>query len=180
MKKLNIRTITFAGVLIAMNLILTRVLAIDIGTSMRINVGMTPLFLASLWFGPVVGGICGLSADLLGCLMDGFAPNPFISMTAVLAGVLPYIFKQYVFHSRMNAWKITVVLAVHGLIGSLGFTTLGLHIYYGTPWSVLYAGRIPQTIALVIANTILVSILYQSALTKFVNNAFTNLSAKSR
>ncbi|MBS6196237.1 MAG: folate family ECF transporter S component [Clostridiales bacterium] len=172
MKKLNIKTVVFAGVLVAMNLILARVLAINIGTTLRITLSSTPIFLAGLWLGPLTGGICGGAADLLGCLIQGYAPNPFILVASVLAGVLPGIFKQYVFHDKINTWKIAVIVAVHGLIGSLGFTTVGLHIYYGTPWSVLYTTRTIQTVALVIANTILVSILYQSVLTSFVTQTF--------
>lgn len=68
MKKLNVKTIVFAAVLVAMNLVLSRVLAINIGSTLRITVSATPIYLASLWFGPLVGGICGGLGDLLGCL----------------------------------------------------------------------------------------------------------------
>ena len=59
MKKLNVKTIVFAAVLVAMNLVLSRVLVINIGSTLRITVSATPIYLASLWFGPLVGGICG-------------------------------------------------------------------------------------------------------------------------
>lgn len=172
MKKLNGRTIVFAAVLVAMNLVLSRVLAINIGPTIRITVSATPLYLASLWFGPLVGGICGGLGDLLGCLIQGYAPNPFILISSVLSGVLPSFFKKYIFRDKINTWKIAVMLIVHGIVGPLGFTVVGLHVYYATPWSVLYATRIVQTIALTIANTILVSILYQSALTTYVYQVF--------
>ena len=168
MKKLNIKVVVFAGVLIAMNLILTRVLAINIGPTLRITLSDTPIYLAGLWFGPVIGGICGGASDILGCLLSGYAPNPLILGTSVLAGVLPGVMKKYFFHDKVNTWKIAVIAAVHGLIGSMGFTSLGLHIYYGTPWSVLLTTRLVQTIALAVANTLLVSILYQSVLTTYV------------
>lgn len=168
MKKINIESIVFAGVLVAMNLVLARVLAINIGPTLRITVSATPIFLASLWLGPLVGGICGGASDLLGCLIQGYAPNPFILVTSVLAGVIPAVLKKYAFHDKVNTWKIAVMVAVHGLIGSMGFTTVGLHIYYGTPWSVLYTTRLIQTVALVVANSILVSILYQSVLTRYI------------
>ena len=70
MKKLNVKTIVFAAVLVAMNLVLSRVLAINIGSTLRITVSATPIYLASLWFGPLVGGICGGLGDLLGCLIQ--------------------------------------------------------------------------------------------------------------
>ena len=66
MKKLNVKTIVFAAVLVAMNLVLSRVLAINIGSTLRITVSATPIYLASLWFGPLVGGICGGLGDLAG------------------------------------------------------------------------------------------------------------------
>ena len=166
MKKLNVKTIVFAAVLVAMNLVLSRVLAINIGSTLRITVSATPIYLASLWFGPLVGGICGGLGDLLGCLIQGYAPNPLILVSSVLAGVIPAVFKKYVFKDKVNTWKIAVMLIV------LGFTVVGLHVYYATPWSVLYATRVIQTIALTIANTILVSVLYQSALTTYVNQVF--------
>ena len=167
MKKLNVKTIVFAAVLVAMNLVLSRVLAINIGSTLRITVSATPIYLASLWFGPLVGGICGGLGDLL-----GYAPNRLILVSSVLAGVIPAVFKKYVFRDKVNTWKIAVMLIVHGIVGSLGFTVVGLHVYYATPWSVLYATRVIQTIALTIANTILVSVLYQSALTTYVNQVF--------
>ena len=147
MKKLNVKTIVFAAVLVAMNLVLSRVLAINIGSTLRITVSATPIYLASLWFGPLVGGICGGLGDLLGCLVQGYAPNPLILVSSVLAGVIPAVFKKYVFRDKVNTWKIAVMLIVHGIVGSLGFTVVGLHVYYATPWSVLYATRVIQTIA---------------------------------
>ena len=41
MKKLNGRTIVFAAVLVAMNLVLSRVLAINIGPTIRITISAT-------------------------------------------------------------------------------------------------------------------------------------------
>lgn len=171
MKKLKVQTVVFAGVLVAMNLVLARVLAINIGSTLRITVSATPIYLASLWLGPLVGGICGGVSDLLGCLIQGYAPNPFILVTSVLAGVIPGVMKKHVFHDKVNTWKIAVMIVLHGLVGSLGFTTAGLHIYYGTPWSVLYATRTIQTAALTVANTILVSILYHSVLTRYITQS---------
>lgn len=43
MKKLNVKTIVFAAVLVAMNLVLSRVLAINIGSTLRITVSATPI-----------------------------------------------------------------------------------------------------------------------------------------
>ena len=52
----KVRILAFAGVLIAMNIVLARLVAINIGPTLRITVSQTPIFLAGFWFGPVVGG----------------------------------------------------------------------------------------------------------------------------
>lgn len=160
----------FAGVLIAMNIVLARLLAINIGPTLRITVSQTPIYLAGFWFGPIIGGICGFLGDLIGSLIQGYAPNPFISVSAILAGVLPGLARHFM-EKKPEIWKAFAVIAVHGLVGALGFTCVGLHIYYGTPWSVLYATRIVQTIALTVVNTVLVFFLYRSPLTAFVKKS---------
>lgn len=168
MKNTNkIRILAFAGVLIAMNIVLSRLVAINIGPTLRITVSQTPIFLAGLWFGPVVGGICGFLGDLIGSLLQGYAPNPLISLSAICAGVLPGVLRR-VLLKKVELWRFLVIISLQGLIGSLGFTCLGLHLYYGTPWSVLYASRVIQTPLLVVVNSILVFILYRSPLTAYV------------
>ena len=178
MKKVNnVRIMAFAGVLIAMNIVLARLLAINIGPTLRITVSQTPVYLAGFWFGPIVGGICGFLGDLIGSLIQGYAPNPFISVSAILARVLPGLVSQFM-EKKPEIWKVFATIAVHGLVGALGFTCIGLHIYYDTPWSVLYATRVVQTIALTVVNTVLVFFLYRSPLTAFVKKSMAAGNAK--
>ncbi len=171
MKNVNkVRIMAFAGVIIAMNIVLARLVAINIGPTLRITVSQTPVYLAGFCFGPVVRGICGFLGDLIGSLLQGYAPNPLISISAILAGVIPGVFR-HVMEKKPELWKVLGVLAIHGVVGALGFTCVGLHIYYGTPWSVLYATRIVQTIMLTAVNSVLVFFLYKSPLTGFVKRS---------
>lgn len=168
----NIKVLVFAGVLTAMSIILTRVIAIPIGTSIRLSVGQTPVYLCGFWFGPLVGGICGFLSDFLGAILQGYAPNPMISLTAILAGVLPGLFRRFLV-KKPELWRVLLVIAIHGIVGSLGFTCLGLHMYYGTPWAVLYAQRAIQTPLLVALNAMLVFFLYKSPLTAMLQKSVT-------
>ena len=60
MKRVSkVKIMVFAAVLIAMNIVLSRILSISIGPTLRITVSQTPVYLAGFWFGPVVGGLCG-------------------------------------------------------------------------------------------------------------------------
>ncbi len=173
----NVKILVFAAMLIAMNIVLSRVLAITVGPTLRITFSQVPIYLAGFWFGPLVGGICGIVSDLVGTTLQGFAPNPLLTVSAVLTGVLPALLKHFVFHDNISWWKVAVMLTANGIVGSLGFTTLGLHLYYGTPWSVLYAPRIPQTILLTATNTILVTLLYKSVLTTFIRQNILGVQA---
>lgn len=178
MKKLNSRVIAFAGVLIAMNIILSRVVAINIGSSLRITVSATPIYLAGFWFGPVIGGICGGLSDLLGCLLSGYAPNPLILVSSILTGVLPGILKGFVM-KKPDVFRFFGVVALHGIVGSLGFATAGLKLYTGMPWAVLYSTRGVQTLLLTAVNTLLVFALYRSPLTGMIAKSMHWMGSKT-
>lgn len=178
MKKLNSRVIAFAGVLIAMNIILSRVVAINIGSSLRITVSATPIYLAGFWFGPLVGGICGGLSDLLGCLVSGYAPNPLILVSSVLTGVLPGLLKGFVTR-KPDIFRFFGVVALHGIVGSLGFATFGLRLYTGMPWAVLYSTRAVQTLLLTAVNSMLVFALYRSPLTGIVTKSMSQIRGKA-
>ena len=88
MQKNNIRTkgpllLVYMAMFSALNLLFTRVLAFDLGPY-RIAFGPVSSIMAGLWLGPVCGGFSGLAADILGCFTMGYAPNPLISVTALL------------------------------------------------------------------------------------------------
>ena len=61
----NVKNLVFMALLVAMQLVLTRVLVLDLGPY-RITVGTVCTVLAGLWMGPVAGGVCGLCADIVG------------------------------------------------------------------------------------------------------------------
>ena len=51
MKKINkVKIIVFAGLLVSMNIVLSRVLSIPVGPTIRITVSQTPVYLAGFWF----------------------------------------------------------------------------------------------------------------------------------
>ena len=171
MKRVSkVKIMVFAAVLIAMNIVLSRILSISIGPTLRITVSQTPMYLAGFWFGPVVGGLCGFLGDLIGSLLQGYAPNPFISISAILTGALPGI-AAWSFKKSIGLPQILGITILNGLVGSLGFTCIGLHFYYGTPWVVLYSTRIIQTVLLTAVNTVLVLLLYKSPLTAYLKKS---------
>ena len=95
----NVKTLVFMALLVAMHLVLTRVLVIDLG-AYRISVGSVCTILAGLWLGPVAGGVCGFASDIIGCFMKGYAVNPFITVAAILWGVLPALVRPLIANKK--------------------------------------------------------------------------------
>ena len=165
----NVKTLVFMALLIAMHLVLTRVLVIDLG-AYRISVGSVSTILAGLWLGPVAGGVCGLCADIIGCFMKGYAVNPFITVAAVLWGVLPALAKP-LFANKKKTGKtvgICVSIIVTAVLSSLVFTTAGLVIMLGYNFYAIMPGRLVQFAIMIPIYCVLTCLLYFSPLTAMV------------
>lgn len=182
MKRFNTKVLAYAGVLIAMNVILVRLVAINIGPVLRITVGSVPIILGSFWFGPIVGGICGGAGDLIGCLLSGYAPNPLLLCSSILTGVLPFFFRKFMLKGISNKnnklemygvglLRMLLVIGFMNLITSQGFSTMGLSIMQGVGFWPLFLTRLPQSIFLTIVNSILVILLYASPVTAFIQTS---------
>ena len=165
----NVKTLVFMALLIAMHLVLTRVLVIDLG-AYRISVGSVCTILAGLWLGPVAGGVCGLCADIIGCFMKGYAVNPFITVAAILWGVLPALVKPF-FANRKKTGKtvgICVSIVVTAVLSSLVLTTAGLVIMLGYNFYAIMPGRLVQFAIMIPVYCVLTCLLYFSPLTAMV------------
>ncbi len=168
--RFSAQTLAFAGVLVAMNIVLSRFVSIPIGESLRISVSSVPIILAGLWFGPVIGGICGFLGDLLGCFISGYAPNPFISLSAILMGVIPALFVGFLSRGKQKGGgvgafalrylRFLLVIALTMLITSQGITTYGLSVMYGRPFVAQWFLRLPQSVLLLFVNSLLTCLLY--------------------
>ena len=157
------------ALLIAMHLVLTRVLVIDLG-AYRISVGSVTTILAGLWLGPVAGGVCGFCADIIGCFMKGYAVNPFITVAAILWGVLPDLAKPF-FANRKKTGKtvgICVSIVVTAVLSSLVLTTAGLVIMLGYNFYAIMPGRLVQFAIMIPVYCVLTCLLYFSPLTAMV------------
>lgn len=170
--RFSAQTLAIAGVLVAMNIVLSRFVAIPIGTSLRITVSSVPIILAGIWLGPVAGGCCGFLGDFLGCLISGYAPNPLLSVSAILMGVLPALllklFRVNSARSKTNGFasfallylRFLAAIGLTMLVTSQGFTTYGLSLMYGQPFWAQWLLRLPQSVLLLFVNSLLTCFLY--------------------
>ena len=105
----SVKTLVFLALLVAIQLVLSRVLVIDLGVY-RITLGTVATVLAGLWMGPVAGGVEGAVADIIGCFMKGYGVNPLITLSAVAWGVIPGLAGKLM--AEKNRKVKTVVMCV--------------------------------------------------------------------
>ena len=165
----NVKTLVFMSLLVAMQLVLSRVLVIEMGPY-RITVGTVCTILAGLWMGPVAGGVCGGCADIIGCFIKGYAVNPFITLAAILWGVLPALSKKFYANRTRTGKTVGISLSVilTGAVCSLGLTTAGLVLIMSYRFEVIMPGRLVQFAIMMPIYCVLTCLLYFSPLTSLV------------
>jgi ECF transporter S component (folate family) len=169
--KWDTRTIVFLGLMVAMHIVLTRLVVIDLG-SYRISVGSVCTILAGLWFGPVGGGICGLLSDFLGCILKGYAINPLITLAAILWGVMPALMLPLMQGGKVKKTAVLCVAVVlTSIVATLIVTTAGLVWVQGYNFYAIMPGRLVQWAIMTPIYCVLTVLLYYSPLTHLVQSA---------
>jgi ECF transporter S component (folate family) len=82
------KTLATLGMLIALDIILTRFLAIQT-PQIRISLGFLAIAVIGMLYGPVIAGIAAGMSDIIGWALAPFAPFfPGFTLTAIVTGVI--------------------------------------------------------------------------------------------
>ncbi|MDO5047312.1 MAG: folate family ECF transporter S component [Anaerococcus sp.] len=163
-KNLTVNNLVKAAMLTALSIILSRFLGIQISETIKISFGGLPLMISGILFGPLLGGLSGLASDLIGIMINlQGAYHPGFTLGAILTGLMPgLIFKLG--KGIDSKWLILLIVIFqfginHGLL-----TPLWLNQLYGTPYSILLAGRAIKVIPDAIVHYILLYVIYDKVL----------------
>jgi len=162
MIKNPVRKIVYAGVFIALNIILTRLFSysVKIGgiTGVRLNVGEVPLVLSGILLGPVYGGITGAAADLLGFPINPQgAYFPGFTLSAALMGLVPGLYGKLI-KGKWSLLHISLAVIVTTVLTSTVLNTLWVYILSGKAVAVLLPPRITANIVLIPVYIFLISL----------------------
>lgn len=144
MGKNNVTRITYAAMLIAVSVVLTRFLSLNIPIAgiiaLKTNLGFIPIMLSSLMLGPVFGGAVGAVSDVAGYLINpaGGAYFPGFTATSALVGVIPYLL---CFKYKKNVFVLAAAVFITTIIASL-LNTLWLVILFNKSFSILIIPRL--------------------------------------
>jgi ECF transporter S component (folate family) len=155
--------IAFAGMFIALNIILTRFFSymFYIGglQAIRLSFGEIPLMLGGIVLGPVYGAITGALADLIGYPVNPQGPYfPGFTLTAAMAGLLPGLMSKLV--KKEWTWlSLSIVVSITTIITSLLLNTLWLNIMLGKAFIALLPPRIIASAILIPIYVIVIKLL---------------------
>lgn len=129
------KTITYMSLFIALEVILTRFLAIQTPI-VRISFTFLPIALSAMLFGPLFGGIAAALADLVGMML--FPSGPFFpgfTLTAFLTGV---IYGLFLYKKPATLVQISLAVIVVTVVITLGLDTVWLWLITGQGiWAIL-------------------------------------------
>lgn len=162
----NIRKMCFCAIMTAMSIVFARLLPVIDLAQIKLTLGNVPIILSSIVTGPLYGAVCGFVSDLLGCFVKGYAPNPFLMLSPVIKGILPYFcikfFEKCTPLKKFSLASIATSIALVDIFSGGVITTLGLSFMSGTPFAVVLIPRIPTTLCAVVIDTLCVYFVLKS------------------
>ena len=162
------------GLLIALTIIASKYLKIEIGTMYRVNFSSAFIMLSGIWLGPIGGAFVGLVSDLLGCLMAAYPINILYTLMPVMIGVFSGLgeplFRNVKNRPVLSVFVYGLFILVLTFVASALYGTWALSVYYGTPFLVNFPGRVAQGLITTVLNTTVVYLLYRSPVTAMLNS----------
>jgi len=123
------RTLTTAGLLLAIQMVLASYGVIEVTDSLKISLGHLALAPTAILFGPVVASIQGALSDILGFLLKPTGPYfPGFTLTALLGGL---IYGLFLYKTEKKLWQIIAARVVIIVLVNICLNTVFLTMLYG-------------------------------------------------
>ncbi|NLK44777.1 MAG: folate family ECF transporter S component [Tissierellia bacterium] len=175
--RISTRTLTQAGFLTAISIVLTRFISVMVPLAgglpaLRLGFGELPIIMSGLLFGPVVGGITGLIADLIGAW--AFPQGPFFpgfTLSSMLWGILPGIYGLYLKRKadKGNPFtfkRIFFIIVACTIPISLIMNTYWLSLMMGKGFLALLPGRLLSDVVKIPLVSYLITLLVKHLRTR--------------
>ena len=161
-QNISLRMTAALAMLAAISIILGKYLAIPVGDTLRFSFENLPIIFAGIAFGAIPAILVAITADVVGCVLVGFAINPVVTLGAAaigaLSGVIPMLIKKHTKIKRLPLVIITVITS--HIIGSVIIKTLGLAAFYNMPVTILMLWRMLNYTAVGSLEILLIFILF--------------------
>lgn len=141
MNKFSTRKTVFLAILIALEVIVTRLCSVNTPT-MKIGFGFIVVAVTGLMYGPLCAGIQAGVSDVLGALIFPTGSYFFgFTLTAILTGI---IYGLFLHNRKVSFAQICCVVIISYVCLSLCLNTYWLSILMHSPFSALLCTRLIQ------------------------------------
>ena len=159
----NLKSLTTAAMLTAISVIIGIFCKnfLNFGNGLfRITFENLPIVLSGILFGPLVGGMVGVSTDLISYLLSSqtYPPNLIVTAGAFAIGFCSGLTASLIPKNKTSLRIICSALCGH-LVGSVIIKPIGLYQFYG----ILVLWRIPLYLLIVPIEIVLLRILFRNA-----------------
>ena len=130
--------ISVSAAMAALSVVFTRFLGFSPeGTPFRFEIGFLPIAIAAYVAGPIYAGASYLTADVIGSLFSGYAPNPWITAAQLLSGIIMGIFfkRKHSFIRCLLCFGV-IAIFIEILVKSPVFVFM-----YGWTWEFTFISR---------------------------------------
>lgn len=163
--RMNVRTVTLLGVLIAMEIVLSRFLSIHTWNT-KIGFSFVPVVVAAMLFGAMEAGIVAAFADIIGAMMFPVgAYFPGFTLTAFFNGVV----YAMLIKKKASAGRIILAVLIVQIAGSLFLNTYWISVLYGSPYWPLFFTRIHQTFVMSLVQIAVILVLSRNVVPRLKN-----------
>ena len=127
-KSMTVKTVASSAMLAAISIVMARLLSYSTPEGVRWSLDKFPLFLAGMLFGPLMGGMTGFVADLIGSILQ-FGFNPFLCPPAILYGVFGGLFRWFLV-KKFNWFRLGIAYMFPVFLGSVLYQSCALAWFY--------------------------------------------------
>ena len=161
MKKVSTRQLVLAAMFIALQILFSKFLRVQVTDSVRISIDSVPLYLAALLFGPAPAALIGLAGDFLGTVLFPTAGAWYPPLTLCFGLIGPAGWLAYRGLKKAPGGARLVSCAVTGeLIASLLAKSLVLSRLVGVSFPVMLSTRVLPVAVNTALDALLLVLLY--------------------
>ena len=151
MKKINV--MVYMAFMVTLEIIFTRFLAIETPI-IRIGFGFIPVSMAGMMFGPLLAGIVGVMADILGMII--FPKGAYFPGFTLSAFTVAVIYGFFFYKKSVSLKRVLLAVGIITLFVNLTMNTMWLTIITGKAAKALLIPRSIKEIAMFPVHTVLV------------------------
>ena len=161
MRSERTKKIVFTALMVALQVVLERVLAINTAT-VKIGFGFLPLVITAILYGPAYAAVGGALADIIGALVfPAGAYFPGFTVTAALVGMVYglYLYKLDSREKKPAVIRSFLAVLTVAVAFTLVINTLMISIVYNRGVVALLPSRLIQAGEMIVVQTIVIPII---------------------